>query len=90
MRVCIVLLADLALVAALPRGSVRFTDIAAEAGLTDVFYCGREGAKDYILDKRDPVKVVARVPPGFGYVARDASWRVYKRCAPPVHIHGGE
>ena len=47
-------------------------------------------AKDYILDKRDPVKVVPRVPPGFGYVARNASWRVYKRCAPPVHIHGGE
>src|SRR5437773_2665670 len=50
MRACIVLLAALALAAALPPGTVRFTDIAAEAGLTDVFYCGREGAKDYILE----------------------------------------
>ena len=37
-----------ALVAA--SGGVSFTDVAAESGLTDVFYCGRDGAKDYILE----------------------------------------
>src|SRR5260370_42414489 len=50
MRACIVLLAALVLAAALPPGAVHFTEIAAEAGLTDAFYCGREGAKDYILE----------------------------------------
>ena len=54
MRTCVVLLAALALaallVADLPPGAVHFTEIAAQAGLTDVFYCGREGAKDYILE----------------------------------------
>ncbi len=27
-----------------------FVDVAAEAGLTDVFYCGRDDRKDYILE----------------------------------------
>jgi len=57
---------------------------------TYVTPASRAVANDYILDKRDPVKVVPRVPPGYGFVGRNASWRVFKRCAPPVHIHGGE
>src|SRR6266404_8831328 len=44
-------LATAALVAVvLAAGSVPFTEIGAQAGLTDVFYCGRDGAKDYILE----------------------------------------
>jgi hypothetical protein len=45
-------------------------------------------ARDYVLDPRDPVKVVPRVPPGFRAVGANASWRVYKRCAPDVVQYG--
>jgi hypothetical protein len=45
-------------------------------------------ARDYVLDPRDPVKVVARVPPGFRAVGGNASWRVHKRCAPDVLQYG--
>jgi hypothetical protein len=34
----------------------------------------------FILDKRDPVKVVPRVPPGFRFVGADRSWKVYASC----------
>ena len=39
-------------------------------------------ASDYILDPRDPVKVVAGAPPGFTPAGGDRSWRVYKRACP--------
>jgi hypothetical protein len=47
-------------------------------------------ARDYILDPRDPVKVVPRVPVGFREVGGNRSWRLYKRCAPDVVMHRGE
>ena len=31
-------------------GSAQFVDIAAEAGLTDIFYCGKDDRKDYIIE----------------------------------------
>jgi len=37
-------------------------------------------ARDYILDKRDPVQVVRQVPPGLRRVGGDASWQIYARC----------
>jgi hypothetical protein len=46
----IFLISGLLAIALLGAGSVVFTDIAAEAGLTDIFYCGRDGSKDYILE----------------------------------------
>jgi hypothetical protein len=47
-------------------------------------------AREYVLDRRDPVQAVPRVPPGFNPVGGNASWRVYKRCAPDLVEHGGE
>jgi enediyne biosynthesis protein E4 len=46
----IVFLSAVAALALLAAGGAPFTDVAAEAGLTDIFYCGRDGAKDYILE----------------------------------------
>jgi len=40
----------------------------------------RQVANAYILDPRDPVKVVAGVPAGFAPAGGDAAWRVYRRC----------
>ncbi len=34
----------------------------------------------FTLDPRDPRRLVAEVPPGFGQVARNASWRLWARC----------
>jgi hypothetical protein len=34
----------------------------------------------FILDKRDPVKVVPRVPTAFRFVGADRSWKVYASC----------
>jgi hypothetical protein len=45
-------------------------------------------ARDYVLDPRDPQKVVPRVPTGFRAVGGNASWRVHKRCAPDVVQYG--
>ena len=35
---------------------------------------------NFILDPNDPTQLHARVPPGFGPVARNESWMVYRRC----------
>ena len=40
----------------------------------------RQVADAYILDRRDPVKVVAGVPDGFAPAGGDASWRVFRSC----------
>src|SRR5262249_52757311 len=39
----------LAMFAQYPQ-AVRYTDVAAEAGLKDIFYCGGEGKKNYIIE----------------------------------------
>lgn len=46
------LAAGASLAAALPlvAGPPTFVDVAAEAGLTDVFHCGRDDRKDYLLE----------------------------------------
>ena len=36
--------------------------------------------RNFTLDKNDPKKLTAGVPPGFGEVASNASWRLYARC----------
>lgn len=36
--------------AAPPDDPAVFPDVAAEAGLTDIFYCGRDDRKDYIIE----------------------------------------
>jgi hypothetical protein len=38
-------------------------------------------AADYILDRRDLDRRIAPPPPGFVPVARNDSWRVFRRCA---------
>jgi hypothetical protein len=35
---------------------------------------------NFVLDPNDPTKVDLPVPPGFEEVARNDSWRVYRRC----------
>jgi hypothetical protein len=35
---------------------------------------------NFILDPNDPTRISARPPPGFEEVARNESWRVYRRC----------
>ena len=40
----------LALAASLLAESARFTDIAAKTGLSDIFYCGRDDQKDYLIE----------------------------------------
>jgi hypothetical protein len=47
-------------------------------------------AREYVLDPRDPVQSIGTVPRSFHEVAVNASWRVYKRCAPDHIQHGGE
>ena len=42
--------ANLALALPLLAGPPVFVDVAMESGLTDVFYCGRDDRKDYILE----------------------------------------
>jgi len=39
----------------------------------------KEVERDYVLDKRDPVKSVS-VPPGFVESATNRSWLIFKRC----------
>jgi hypothetical protein len=34
----------------------------------------------YILDKRDPVKTIPRVPAGFALAGSNGSWQVYSSC----------
>ncbi len=46
---CTLVLAGLAAVS-LFAAAGTFPDVAAEAGLSDVFYCGRDDQKDYILE----------------------------------------
>ena len=36
--------------ATLWAGSIRFPDVASQAGLTDTFYCGIDEEKNYILE----------------------------------------
>jgi hypothetical protein len=36
--------------------------------------------RNFTLDPRDPKTLTARVPPGFGRVAANASWVLYARC----------
>jgi len=38
------------LAAAGPTASIRFLDVAKQAGLTDVFVCGRDDRKEYIIE----------------------------------------
>ncbi len=40
----------LVLTSALSHGSATFVDVADEAGLTDVFHCGRDDQKDHIIE----------------------------------------
>ena len=40
----------------------------------------REIAEDFIFDRRDPVRVLPRVPPGFRRVAGNRSWTVLSKC----------
>lgn len=47
-------------------------------------------AKAYVLDPRDRVQVLPAPPPGYRLVRQNASWRLYKRCAPPQVTNGGE
>jgi hypothetical protein len=35
---------------------------------------------NFILDPNDPTRISAKAPSGFSEVARNASWRVYRRC----------
>ena len=35
---------------AAPGAQAEFVDVAAESGLTDIFYCGRDDSKDFILE----------------------------------------
>jgi hypothetical protein len=35
---------------------------------------------NFVLDPRDPARFVSAVPPGFREVARNRSWRLYRRC----------
>jgi hypothetical protein len=35
---------------------------------------------NFILDPNDPTRISAKPPPGFEEVARNESWRVYRRC----------
>jgi hypothetical protein len=35
---------------------------------------------NFILDPNDPTRISRKVPAGFGEVARNQSWRVYRRC----------
>ncbi len=37
-------------------------------------------AKDYVLDKRDPVDKVQRIPAGFAAVGGNDSWKVFRNC----------
>jgi len=39
-----------------------------------------EVKKDYILDRHDPGRLTATVPPGFALTATNRSWLVYRRC----------
>ena len=50
MRRALLGLGLLAAMAAQIPDAVRFVDIALEAGLKDVFYCGGERAKNYIIE----------------------------------------
>jgi hypothetical protein len=35
---------------------------------------------NFILDPNDPTRISSKAPPGFREVARNESWRVYRRC----------
>jgi hypothetical protein len=41
----------------------------------------REVQTDYVLDPHDPHPIEPHVPRGFNLIARNASWRIYARCA---------
>lgn len=47
-------------------------------------------AKDYVLDKRDPSKVVPRTPSSYIGTGGNGSWTVSQHCAPDVHVDRGE
>ena len=36
----------------------------------------------FVLDPNDPRRLTTQVPPGFRLRARNASWKLYARCAP--------
>ena len=40
----------------------------------------RAVAKNFTLDKHDPKRLTAAVPPGFRLGARNRSWRAWVRC----------
>ncbi|MCA1689745.1 MAG: hypothetical protein LC720_04670 [Actinobacteria bacterium] len=62
-------------------GAVVSAETAEPARGTYVTPANAAVAHDYILDPRDPVQVVRRVPAGFAAAGGDASWLVYTRCA---------
>jgi hypothetical protein len=41
--------------------------------------------RNFTLDKRDPKRLTAEVPPGFQRVAANRSWVLYERCGRTVH-----
>lgn len=47
-------------------------------------------AKQFVLDPRDPSQRVPGPPPGLVPDGGNRSWRVLRKCAPDVVVHGGE
>ena len=47
-------------------------------------------AKAFVLDPRDVRQALPPPPASYRLAATNASWRLYKHCAPPAITLGGE
>jgi hypothetical protein len=64
----------------LPPGRIVSAQVRRPATGVYVAPATRQVERNFILDKRDPQRLTARVPPDFELVAANRSWRVFARC----------
>ena len=64
----------------IPPGQIVSAQLEQPTRGTYIAPASERVERNFTLDKNDPKRLTAAVPPGFDEVASNASWRLYARC----------